>query len=124
VAEWIPPHQRSTAMGIINAGTAVGSVLPPPLIGIILLTAGWRFTYLYFKGGTALCVLSQAQLCAVQVQQFKSLAGQDKCERRSKCLIHLQNAAPEQARGGPDVRPSGKVERNAAHPRVCAASST
>ena len=25
VAEWIPPHQRSTAMGIINAGTAVGS---------------------------------------------------------------------------------------------------
>jgi hypothetical protein len=37
-------------MEIINAGTAVGSVLPPPLIGIILLTAGWRFTYLYFKG--------------------------------------------------------------------------
>jgi len=30
VAEWIPPHQRSTAMGIINAGTAVGSVLAPP----------------------------------------------------------------------------------------------
>jgi ACS family hexuronate transporter-like MFS transporter len=42
VAEWIPPHQRSTAMGIINAGTAVGSVLAPPLIGIVLLTSGWR----------------------------------------------------------------------------------
>ena len=45
VAEWVPPHQRSTAMGIINAGTAVGSVLAPPLIGIILLTAGWRMVF-------------------------------------------------------------------------------
>jgi MFS transporter, ACS family, hexuronate transporter len=50
VAEWIPPHQRSTAMGIINAGTAVGSVLAPPLIGIILLTAGWRTVF--FAAGT------------------------------------------------------------------------
>jgi ACS family hexuronate transporter-like MFS transporter len=45
VAEWIPTHQRSTAMGIINAGTAVGSVLAPPLIGIILLTSGWRMVF-------------------------------------------------------------------------------
>lgn len=45
VAEWIPTHQRSTAMGIINAGTAVGSVLAPPLIGIILLTIGWRMVF-------------------------------------------------------------------------------
>src|SRR5258708_5870457 len=51
VAEWIPPHQRSTAMGIINAGTAVGSVLAPPLIGIILLTAGWRIVF--FAAGAA-----------------------------------------------------------------------
>jgi ACS family hexuronate transporter-like MFS transporter len=45
VAEWVPPQQRSTAMGIINAGTAVGSVLAPPLIGIILLTSGWRMVF-------------------------------------------------------------------------------
>ena len=45
VAEWIPTGQRSTAMGIINAGTAVGSVLAPPLIGIILLTLGWRMVF-------------------------------------------------------------------------------
>jgi len=45
VAEWIPLHQRSTAMGIINAGTAVGSVLAPPLIGIILLTLAWRTVF-------------------------------------------------------------------------------
>jgi MFS transporter, ACS family, hexuronate transporter len=45
VAEWIPTEHRSTAMGIINAGTAVGSVLAPPLIGIILLTLGWRMVF-------------------------------------------------------------------------------
>jgi ACS family hexuronate transporter-like MFS transporter len=45
VAEGLPPDQRSTAMGIINAGTAVGSVLAPPLIGVILLTAGWRMVF-------------------------------------------------------------------------------
>jgi ACS family hexuronate transporter-like MFS transporter len=32
-------------MGIINAGTAVGSVLAPPLIGIVLLTSGWRMVF-------------------------------------------------------------------------------
>ena len=42
VAEWVPLQKRSTAMGIINAGTAIGSVLAPPLIGIVLLTSGWR----------------------------------------------------------------------------------
>ena len=32
VAEWFPTKERSTAMGIINAGTAVGAVIAPPLI--------------------------------------------------------------------------------------------
>ena len=45
VAEWISPEQRSTAMGIINAGTAVGSVLAPPLIGFVLLHSGWRMVF-------------------------------------------------------------------------------
>lgn len=45
IAEWIPLHQRSTAMGIINAGTAVGSLLAPPLIGVVLLTSGWRMVF-------------------------------------------------------------------------------
>ena len=45
VAEWVPLHQRSTAMGIINAGTAVGSVLAPPLIGAVLLLSGWRMVF-------------------------------------------------------------------------------
>lgn len=46
VSEWIAPEDRSTAMGFINAGTAVGSVLAPPLIGFVLLRSGWRAVFL------------------------------------------------------------------------------
>ena len=42
VAEWLPVRHRATGMGIINAGTAVGSVLAAPLIGLILWLGNWR----------------------------------------------------------------------------------
>ena len=45
VAERVPLDRRSTAMGTINAGTAVGSVLAPPLIGVVLLVSGWRMVF-------------------------------------------------------------------------------
>jgi ACS family hexuronate transporter-like MFS transporter len=49
IAEWLPATKRATAMGIINAGTAVGSVLAPPLIGLILLMGSWRYVF-FFAG--------------------------------------------------------------------------
>jgi MFS transporter, ACS family, hexuronate transporter len=45
VAEWVEPQERSTAMGLINAGTAIGSLLAPPIIGFILLNSGWRAVF-------------------------------------------------------------------------------
>jgi len=53
VSEWVEPAERSTAMGLINAGTAVGSLLAPPLIGFVLLTRGWRSVFV-FAGATGL----------------------------------------------------------------------
>jgi ACS family hexuronate transporter-like MFS transporter len=50
VAEWIEPEERSTAMGIINAGTAVGSVLAAPVVARIVLTLGWRAVF-FVAGG-------------------------------------------------------------------------
>lgn len=50
VAEWIEPEQRSTAMGTINAGTAVGSVLAAPVVTRIVLTLGWRWVF-FIAGG-------------------------------------------------------------------------
>jgi ACS family hexuronate transporter-like MFS transporter len=46
VAEWFPARERSLAMGIINAGTAVGAVLAPPAIAAIITLAGWRWVFL------------------------------------------------------------------------------
>ena len=41
VAEWFPVEQRATAMGIVNAGTAIGAVIAPPLIALVLLRVNW-----------------------------------------------------------------------------------
>lgn len=41
VAEWFPVNERATAMGIINAGTAVGAVAAPPLIALVLTRVDW-----------------------------------------------------------------------------------
>jgi len=57
VAEWIPPAERSTAVGIINAGTAVGSVLAPPLIGFILLRSGWHMVFVAAGGAGIIWVI-------------------------------------------------------------------
>lgn len=46
VAEWFPTQERASAMGIINAGTAVGAVIAPPLIAFILGFANWRWIFL------------------------------------------------------------------------------
>jgi MFS transporter, ACS family, aldohexuronate transporter len=46
VAEWFPVKERSTAMGIMNGGTAVGMVAAPPLIALLLSFAGWRSIFL------------------------------------------------------------------------------
>ena len=45
VAEWFPARERSTSMGIINAGTAVGAVVAPPAIAAIILYSNWRWVF-------------------------------------------------------------------------------
>jgi ACS family hexuronate transporter-like MFS transporter len=41
VSEWFAPKDRATAMGIINGGTAIGAVIAPPLIALILTQVNW-----------------------------------------------------------------------------------
>jgi len=53
IAEWFPAHERSTAMGIVNAGTAVGAVIAPPGIALIITTLNWRWVFV-FAGATGL----------------------------------------------------------------------
>jgi len=53
VAEWFPAAERATAMGIINAGTAVGAVCAPPLIAWCLAAFSWRWVF-FLSGGLGL----------------------------------------------------------------------
>jgi ACS family hexuronate transporter-like MFS transporter len=45
IAEWFPVAERSTAMGLVNSGTAVGAVVAPPVIAAILLGGSWRWVF-------------------------------------------------------------------------------
>jgi ACS family hexuronate transporter-like MFS transporter len=59
VAEWFPPKDRATAMGIINAGTGLGGILAPPLIAGVILhvhwldLSSWRWVF-FFTGAMGL----------------------------------------------------------------------
>jgi MFS transporter, ACS family, hexuronate transporter len=56
VAEWFHPSRRAAAMGLINAGTAIGAVAAPPLISSILLYGHWRglasWRWMFFLTGS------------------------------------------------------------------------
>src|SRR5262245_12024709 len=45
VSEWFPMHERALAVGIFNAGTALGSSLAVPLVSWIALTWGVRYAF-------------------------------------------------------------------------------
>jgi ACS family hexuronate transporter-like MFS transporter len=53
VAEWFPVHERSTAMGLINAGTAVGAVIAPPAMAAIIGVSNWRWVF-FLAGASGL----------------------------------------------------------------------
>src|SRR5688572_17574608 len=45
VSEWFPIRERAMAVGIFNAGTALGSALATPIVSWIALTWGWRYAF-------------------------------------------------------------------------------
>ncbi len=45
IAEWFPARERATAMGIVNAGTAVGAMCAPPAIAAVLAVLNWRWVF-------------------------------------------------------------------------------
>jgi ACS family hexuronate transporter-like MFS transporter len=71
VAEWFPPKDRATAMGIINAGTAVGAVAAPPLIAAVLGYANWRWIFV-ITGGLGLVWVAWWRLSYVSPAQDSS----------------------------------------------------
>jgi ACS family hexuronate transporter-like MFS transporter len=45
VTEWFPMRERALAVGIFNAGTAVGAALAVPVVSFIALQWGWRWAF-------------------------------------------------------------------------------
>ncbi|SPE22516.1 Major facilitator superfamily MFS_1 [Candidatus Sulfopaludibacter sp. SbA3] len=45
VSEWFSVSERSLAMGIMNAGTAVGAVIAPPGIALVIGALNWRWVF-------------------------------------------------------------------------------
>ncbi len=45
-SEWFPPHERSTASGIFNSGSALGVIIVPPLVAYLGTQYGWQATFI------------------------------------------------------------------------------
>jgi ACS family hexuronate transporter-like MFS transporter len=45
-SEWFPPHERSTASGIFNSGSALGAIIVPPLVAVMATNYGWQYTFI------------------------------------------------------------------------------
>lgn len=41
VAEWFPERERALASGLFNSGSAVGAIIAPPLVALIIFRFGW-----------------------------------------------------------------------------------
>jgi ACS family hexuronate transporter-like MFS transporter len=53
VTEWFPMRERALAVGIFNAGTALGAALSAPVVVWIALHWGWRWTFVVGSGLSA-----------------------------------------------------------------------
>lgn len=45
VAEWFPKERRAFAMGVFDGGSAIGAILAPPLMAVLVLNFGWRAAF-------------------------------------------------------------------------------
>ena len=77
VAEWFPVQERATAMGIINAGTAVGAVAAPPMIALILIYANWRWIF-FFAGAMGLLWTLWWHFAYFPPEQHPKLSGDER----------------------------------------------
>jgi ACS family hexuronate transporter-like MFS transporter len=82
VAEWFPVNERATGMGIINAGTAVGALLAPPLIALALAFANWRWIF-FLTGSIGLLWTLWWRLAYFPPDQHPKLSAEERAQIRS-----------------------------------------
>lgn len=47
VSEWFPERERALASGVFNTGSAIGAILAPPVVALILLKLGWQSAFAF-----------------------------------------------------------------------------
>ena len=50
VSEWFPMRERALAVGVFNAGTAIGAAVAAPLVSLVALHLGWRCAFVITGG--------------------------------------------------------------------------
>ncbi|BEV12825.1 MFS transporter [Asticcacaulis sp. DW145] len=58
VSEWFPQKERAQAVGIFNAGTALGPIVTPLVVPAITLAFGWRAAFISIGIITALWLIA------------------------------------------------------------------
>ena len=48
VSEWFPVKDRAFATSLFNSGSSISSIIGPPLIALIAINFGWRWTFFAF----------------------------------------------------------------------------
>jgi ACS family hexuronate transporter-like MFS transporter len=46
VAEWFPPVERATAVGLFTSGASIGAIIAPPLFAYVIVALGWQIAFL------------------------------------------------------------------------------
>lgn len=46
ISEWFPKTERSTAVGLVNAGVGFGAIVAGPFVAWLIVTSGWRGAFL------------------------------------------------------------------------------
>ena len=95
--EWFPVRERALAVGIFNAGTALGSTLAVPLIGAISLYYGWRAAFL-FSGGLGLAWLPLWAWLYHKPEDHRNITEEE------RALITAGRAGTETAAAPPPMR--------------------
>jgi MFS transporter, ACS family, hexuronate transporter len=94
VSEWFPARERSTAMGIINAGTAVGAVIAPPAIAVIIQTLGWRWVF-FLCGATGLIWLVWWMREYFPPSKHRRMKAEEAAELEEVMALHAERKSDE-----------------------------
>jgi ACS family hexuronate transporter-like MFS transporter len=84
VAEWFDPKQRALATALFNSGPHIALVLGPPIIAVLTISVGWRWTFVVIGlTGLPLALLWQ---CLYRKPASAAAASATKTEAESKSV--------------------------------------